>query len=455
MAGLDATGFTVKTQTEIRDEINEDVKTAFGQSVGVSDDDILGRLIAIFAEREANLWELAEGINTSTDPDSATGAQQDSVCAITGTIREAAKNSTVNLTLTGTAATVVTTGSQASVTGTGEKFTTLADATLVLLTAWAATTAYVVDDRRSNGGNVYLCIVAGTSGAAPGPTSEGASISDGTVTWRFLGNGLSAVDVAAAAANTGATVGASGDIITIETPISGWDSVMNILDAVIGSAIEPDETLRARREEELAAPGTAPIDALRVDLLAVTGVTTVKLFVNNTDTVDADGVPPHAVEAMIQGGANQDIWDQLLASVAAGILTHGDVSGTAVDSEANDHTMKFSRPTEIDIHVDITLTFDVTLYPTDGDDQVEAAIVAINYATGKDVVSSQIKGAIVEVRDSTGAIVSGVAGVNDVSLAEIGLSPPPTVETTIVITSRQLAVHDTARITVDSSAATP
>jgi uncharacterized phage protein gp47/JayE len=152
------------------------------------------------------------------------------------------------------------------------------------------------------------------------------------------------------------------------------------------------------------------------------------------------------VEALIQGGADQDIFDALLASVAGGIGTHGSTSGTATDSEGTDHTMKFSRPTEINIYVDITLTYDADLYPADGDTQIKNAIVTFGdaQAVGKDVVSSSIK-----------AACFNVDGVLDVSLAEIDTSPSPTTETTIVITSRQLAVHDTSRITVASSAATP
>ena len=444
MAGLDSTGLTILTQAEVRDEIDESEKTAFGQSVGVSDDDILGRINAIISEREANLWELAEAVNAASDPDTATGAQQDSICAITGTVRLPAAESTVTLTLTGTPTTVVALGSQASVTGTLELFTTLANGTITASAAWAPTTAYVVGNRVTNSGNVYLCTIAGTSAGSGGPVLEIAAETDGTVTWRFLGNGTGDIDVTAESANTGPIVGASGDIITIDTPVSGWDSVMNILDAVLGTNIESDEDLRVRREEELAGPGTAPIDPLRVDLLAVEDVTTVSLFVNNTNVTDADGVPSKSIEALIQGGTNQDIFDQLLASVAAGILTHGTTAGTATDSEGNTHAQEFTRPTVIDIFTDVTLTFDAALYPTDGDDQVEDAIVAIVYATGKDVVASQIK-----------AACFNVDGVLDVSLAEIDTSSSPSSETTIAIALREIADQDTSRINVSSSAATP
>lgn len=57
--------------------------------------------------------------------------------------------------------------------------------------AWAALTAYALGDRVINGGNIYICIVAGVSAAAGGPTGtdNGAGVNDivdATVHWMFL-----------------------------------------------------------------------------------------------------------------------------------------------------------------------------------------------------------------------------------------------------------------------------
>ncbi|UTV53233.1 major capsid protein P2 [Burkholderia arboris] len=52
--------------------------------------------------------------------------------------------------------------------------------------AWAATTAYTVGTQVSNGGNVYLCTVAGTSAGSGGPSGNGTAIVDGGVTWQYV-----------------------------------------------------------------------------------------------------------------------------------------------------------------------------------------------------------------------------------------------------------------------------
>jgi hypothetical protein len=51
---------------------------------------------------------------------------------------------------------------------------------------WAASTAYAVGVRVSNGTNVYEVTTAGTSASSGGPTGTGGAISDGTVTWQYL-----------------------------------------------------------------------------------------------------------------------------------------------------------------------------------------------------------------------------------------------------------------------------
>jgi hypothetical protein len=59
--------------------------------------------------------------------------------------------------------------------------------------AWAALTEYAVDDRVTNGGNVYECIKRGTSDGSGGPTGTESSIVDGSVTRGFLGVGTGAI----------------------------------------------------------------------------------------------------------------------------------------------------------------------------------------------------------------------------------------------------------------------
>lgn len=60
------------------------------------------------------------------------------------------------------------------------------------VTAWAGTTAYVVNATVRNGSNFYRCTTAGTSAGAGGPSGTGTAITDGTVVWTYAGDIVSA-----------------------------------------------------------------------------------------------------------------------------------------------------------------------------------------------------------------------------------------------------------------------
>lgn len=56
--------------------------------------------------------------------------------------------------------------------------------------SWTATTAYTVGEHVTNDTGpvkIYKCITAGTSAGSGGPTGTGAAITDGTVTWTYVG----------------------------------------------------------------------------------------------------------------------------------------------------------------------------------------------------------------------------------------------------------------------------
>lgn len=53
--------------------------------------------------------------------------------------------------------------------------------------AWVASTAVRVGYLRSNGGNIYEVITAGTTAASGGPTGTTSNITDGTAHWQYIG----------------------------------------------------------------------------------------------------------------------------------------------------------------------------------------------------------------------------------------------------------------------------
>jgi hypothetical protein len=52
---------------------------------------------------------------------------------------------------------------------------------------WTANTVVQVGNHLLNGGNEYICTIAGTTAGSGGPTGTGAAIGDGTATWSYVG----------------------------------------------------------------------------------------------------------------------------------------------------------------------------------------------------------------------------------------------------------------------------
>ena len=199
--GLTPEGPFSKPLQVILDEIDSDLQGILGASAGTEPDGTIppdsaaGQMKTMFADGIAAMWDLWLAAAVANDPGQAVAAQLDKICSITGTIREQQGFSSDTITCTGTPLTALATGRVVKTSDTGALFASTAAATIVALAAWAPTTAYVIGARVTNGNNCYQCTGGGTSAGSGGPSGTGSSISDGSVTWKFLGAGTGAIDV--------------------------------------------------------------------------------------------------------------------------------------------------------------------------------------------------------------------------------------------------------------------
>jgi uncharacterized phage protein gp47/JayE len=384
MAGVTSTGFVPKTLEEVTTSLQAAFRARFGEGITTEPESNFGKLIGIFSALLAEVWDQGEAVYSAFTPDGATGAALDALAGLTGTVRRAASHSTVTVTATGTPGTVLPAGRVFSVVGTGVRFATLADATI---------------------------------------------------------GGGGTVSVACEAEETGPLTASAGTLTVIETPVSGLTSVTNPLDATVGANEETDAELRVRRELELRAQGGGSVPAIEAELLRVSGVTAAVVFENTSGTTDSDGLPPKSVECVVSGGADADIRQAIYDTKAAGVETYGDITGTVTDSEGTAHTIEFSRPGLLPIHVVINLKVNPSLFPSDGATLVKEALVEwadSYYRIGRDVVASTLYP----------TVLAAVPGVLDVSSLFIGTAASPGTNATITVGVRQLAELDTSRITV-------
>lgn len=396
--GVTSEGFVRKPLSVIREENRARLRAKFGDNFPLDDASVAGQTEGVFSAAVDELWELAQATYSARDPDAAEAAQQDQVGALTGTRRDAAQKSTVTVTMTGTPGSPIALGKVVK-TAAGDRF------------------------------QVNFATEVGVGGT---------------------------VDVSMESVEYGPVPALAGTLTVIETPIGGVTAVTNALDADPGALEEGDAAYRQRRELELRASGAAAPDPIRGRVLQVEGVTDVMVFSNRTDEEDEDGLPPHSVECLVAGGDDEAVRDAIFETVSAGTETYGSNSGTVTDDAGNSHTINFSRPDAQDAYVRLTVVYDASKYPADGDDQIAEAIVEWadeNQVGGKDLVPVSLA--------AQAFSVSGVLEITAMYIATVPEGDPaPTypgdfTSSKIVMDLREIALLDTSRIIVTSSPGTP
>lgn len=386
--GVTPTGFSAKTLEETLAEIEADERANISASLDTSAASPVGQLNGIFASKLRELWELAQAAYDGFDPDAASGAALTALSLLTGTSRLGATKGLVLCT--------------------------------VDLDAGGYTAGQLI---ASVTGNPSARFTNTTAITAPGGPIVGVEFE---------------------AESTGPVLALAGTLTVIAEPVVGWNSVTNPADAVPGTDEETDVALRLRRELELTAVGSSTVDAIRADVLQVSGLLSVTVFENTTLTADANGLPGKSFEVVLFDGivpaavddeVAQAIWD----SKPAGIQAFGTSSGTAVDAQGVSHTVAFTRVTVRDVWLEFDVSTDADYA---GDAAVKSAVAAFgdsSLAIGEDVYISQVD-----------AAVMGVAGLVEITATRAGFTISPVGIVNLVIGVREIADLDTGRIVVNS-----
>lgn len=453
--GVTPTGFVRKPLAQIIADVQANLQGLYGDQIDVSADGPFGQEIGILSAEIDNVWQLAEAVYDSGDPDGAEGPRLVSVCAVTGTLPKTPSPSTVTVTAIGTNGSPVPAGTQLQVAGSGPLFKTLNAATIATLTAWATAAVKAVDALVQNASGVYRAIAitgdATTAAAGPGPTGTtlGLPIVDHNVTWLYMGAGTAAVNIPSASLDNGAIIAAAGTLTVIATPVAGLLLGNNAFDAVPGVAVETPAELRLRRMQELQLGGEGGVGSIRAALLEVAAVTAAIVLENVTNATDGNGLPAHSVMAVVEGGADADV-AAVVFTKGGGIATAGSTSVSVPDVAGGTHVVNFQRPTDRSIYVIVHIKKEpdpsLPQYPTDGDAQIQQALVDFaagelsyfrGYGIGDDVVTSKLYRPI-----------EGVPGIYDVTEIFVGTAPAPASSANIVIAITEHAVFDVSRVSI-------
>ncbi len=397
MSGLTDKGFIAKTIEELKKEIEDDELSSISPALNLEANQPIGQLNAVVAKKLAEIWELLGTVTSMFNPNKAENFLLDNTCALTGTIREPKKKSTVSLSCN------VNNNFSAAA---GTMFVAVSGSPEIIFT---------------NAADVGPLTPAGTYPIAFESVAYGPVV-----------------------ANAGT--------LTVITPLTGWNSATNALDAELGNFDEEDPDLRERRKDELSAPGASTVDAIRADVLQVPGVKQCYVFENTTLTTDGNGLPGKSTEVVIFDGltpeaSNTDVAQVVWNSKPSGSETYGTTTANAVDSTGVTRAVKFSRATVKSVWLEYDVLVNPNYFPSNGADLIKDAAVAYGEVAlnlGVDVFSVAFK-----------AQALLVPGVLDVTALRLGFSASPVGVVNLTITNREIADLDTSRISVTASNGLP
>lgn len=292
MAGVTEQGFTVKTAAEITADFDAKFVGTFGSQFDTSAESPDGQLIGVVAKLLEDVWQQAEGAYNAYSPSNAYGVGLDKVAEINGITRITNLPTSVAITFSGTAGTVVPAGYIVK-TVDGLEFATVAVAVIP-----ATVTA--------------KC------------TTQGAI--------RILAN----------------------EVHVLTTAIAGLTGATNLEPGITGIVREEDPAFRARRENSTISRGTSSIDAIYEGVKSLN--LPYIAIVENTTSATVDGVPANSFLVVVEGGTPAEVSQVIYDNKPQGITSYGSIVTVINDSKGYPHNIGISRPTPIDISVTTSIT---------------------------------------------------------------------------------------------------
>ncbi len=323
---IELTGTIVPNTGEVKEIVENEYKSAFGQDLNVSPDTPQGVLITTEVLARSNMLRNNAALANQINPNLAGGVFLDAILALTGSVRNPAVHSTTRCVLTGVVGTFIAAGARAKLNTTGDEFESIANITLT-------------GDEETD-----------------------------KVTFRAI--------------NSGPILVAEGTLTQIVSDILGWETVTNESGGTVGTTEQSDESARTLRRLTLGAQSVALPENIISQLYLVEGVKSLAFRENYTDepiVIDDKTLVPHSIYVCIDGGDDNSIAEALVRSKSMGCAYNGLVEvPITLPISGQEYTVKFDRPTAIPILVRVTIRNDSSVQ--NPDDAVKTAIM--NYVNG-------------------------------------------------------------------------
>ena len=331
-----ATGIVVPDTSKVKEQVEQEFKTALGEDLDTTESTPQGRLIEAETVARKRTIENMALLANMFNPQQAYGIFLDSIASLFGIERVGATRTRVLCQLTGTANTVIPANSQA----------------------------------KDNNGNIYYCETSITLD------------SEGNGEGYFVCMVKGAIDCPV------------NSLTQIVTAVIGWDSINNDSSGVIGKNGESDLDLRNRINISQYR-GRALVQSVRSALYRIETLKScyVKDNPNNTSQTIVNPrtsaqlvLPPHSLYVCVLGGSDDDVAKAIFDTKSIGCAYASSNNETIVididNAVEEEYPIYFDRATAVSIEVKITV--DVSQLggtSTQNEEAIKEAIKA--YANGE------------------------------------------------------------------------
>jgi len=450
MAKLDYNGLSIDRQPEILDSIESAERELIHPDISTQDNEFLGHMNNILAEREALIQELIQAVYDSANILKAEGKNLDDLATLRKVTRASSGFSSTNRQqFTGKNGTIIPAGSVLTNPITEDKFTN--PARIIIDTSSSVsilldvkqiidnqdyeikinTTTYSylsgVGDDKSDIVNGFNSVINSDVNREWDSSIEGSKLRviardynvPMTITpISYIGADEVTVEAFISASEEGEVVAPPNTITILDAPPIGFISTSNVVSLNLGRSEESDEELRLRIQNNRGSESTGTIPSITSSILNnVDGVLSVSIIENETHLTDAEGRPPHSFEAVVVGGVNSDVAQELWRTKPASISTYGNTTVATTDSNGNLRDIHFTRPTVVNLAVNITYErYDEEAFPLLGEDLIQEAVVEYinSLDLGNDVIPSRV----------SGIIYSKVTGIDEIVVEVQAIGSP-------------------------------
>ncbi|QQP86952.1 baseplate J/gp47 family protein [Entomomonas asaccharolytica] len=331
MGQLTNQGYVKESLDQIITNLENGFKQIYGAEINIDPDSPDGQMIGIFAQAKADIEEIAYSIYKALDPNHASGAWLEQCADYAAITRKKANYSYLrNVILIGTAGALIPTGTMVS------------DSTK---TRWV----------------LQAPITLGVDGSGRG---DFRSVEPGAYN-------------------------PAEQQLKIETLILGLSTVTMLEPATIGEDEETDPQLRARLFVTRSKPAKNSADGTEANLRELAGVVDVTYLENITDYTDSNGLPPHSVNFIVDGGNEQAIAEIIYNRKPGGTNLLGDIEIEVIDGGGRKRKVWFDRPHVVYCALTLTVVRNEKFQQIDVDG-IKQAINSYVFKIGEDVLLSRL-----------------------------------------------------------------